>query len=54
MEDIVQTNGTDAQKPYNHNWCKQEPYSVGPIMLKGKEKYEYDTSNRDFNICIIL
>lgn len=51
MEDIIQTDCTDAQKPCNHNRCKQESYSVGPVVLKGEQEYEYDTSNRHLNIC---
>lgn len=36
MDNVVQSDGADAQKPCNYNWCKEEPYPVGPIMLEKK------------------
>jgi hypothetical protein len=52
--DVIYPNGTDAQKPHENNWCKQEPNPVGAIMLKGKQANEYGARNWNFHICKII
>lgn len=54
MKNIIQANSTDAEKPCYHHRCKQESDPVGSIMLKGKQGYQYDTSNWNLNICKII
>lgn len=51
MEDIINTNSTDAQQPGQDNRCKETPHTVSAIMLKGKQKYQYYTSHWNLHIC---
>lgn len=48
---IIYTNATDAEKPCQNYRSKQKPDPVSAIMLKGKQAYQYDTSNWNFYIC---
>lgn len=51
MENVVYTNSTDAQQPCYDHRRKQESNPVGAVMLKCKQGYKYNTSDRDFYIC---
>lgn len=51
MEYIINTNGTDAEKPCDNYRCKQEANPVCAIMLKGKQAYQYHACSWKFYIC---
>lgn len=48
---VIYPNATNAQKPCQNYRSKQEPNPVSAIMLKGKQAYQYDACNWNFNIC---
>lgn len=54
IENIVYSDSTYAEKPRNDHGGEEESDPVCSIMLKGKQGYQYDTSNGYFYICKII
>ena len=51
MEDVIEAEGTDAEKPGEDNRGKEKADSVCAIVLKGKEADEHKAGDGYHSVC---